>query len=727
MTVTDIRTVESTWTDANRAYLRLAIDRVGLLFKRRVRWLRQTWDHDPIAHSHVPVISDALADRLLQGDDRQAEQRFYAEDPECMGIGRRIGDIDEALAGERQRLADSGSLPALEILARLFGLGSLDRDILLLCLAADEEAGFATLCAYAQDDVQARYPTLSLAVALFCTHRDEEDAARAALLPAAPLRRFQLVGFADSTPGTAQGMRPLHIDSRIADYARGFNRLDERLVPLLRATSAAPLVGRHRDLVDGLVRWAASPREGEPWPAFNLTGARGAGKRAIAHDFCARLGLTLHSLDARRLAAIDPDRQQALQVLIEREAVLSRTAIYVDLSEVDGADRATLASMHDWIEGVSAPLFVGSREPWRFDRHAMHVAIPKLDLAARHTLWNAALEAAGAVMDEPVEQIVQQFDLGPEAIPEVVHIARAHARRCEPGDEAPFSTHVWRACREHVGWAANELAQRLEPAYTFDDIVLPDDALLQLQEIATQVQVRSQVYERWGFGPRLTRGRGISALFAGPSGTGKTMAAETLARRLQLDLYRIDLAGVVSKYIGETEKNLRSVFDAAEQTGAILLFDEADALFGKRSEVKDSHDRYANIEVNYLLQRMEDYRGLAILCTNRRSALDRAFMRRLRFLIDFPFPDADHRRRIWLRVFPPEAAVDSIDWNALSRLEIAGGNIRNIAVNAAFLAAGQHTSIRMEHVLHAARREYTKIDKLPTEAEFGGHTRQVTV
>ena len=299
-------------------------------------------------------------------------------------------------------------------------------------------------------------------------------------------------------------------------------------------------------------------------------------------------------------------------------------------------------------------------------------------------------------------------------------VAKASTR---PGDFILTAEDAWHACRDKSGGNSAVLAQRLTPCYTWDDIVLPDDLMRQLREIADQVAARAQVYERWGFGARLPRGRGINALFSGPSGTGKTMAAEILANHLQLDLYRIDLAGVVSKYIGETEKNLRNVFDAAEQSGAILFFDEADALFGKRTEVKDSHDRYANIEVNYLLQRMEDFRGLAILCTNRRSALDRAFLRRLRFLVEFPFPDGENRRMIWQKVFPSQAPMAPFDPSALSRLEISGGNIRNIALNAAFLAAGQNTNIGMEHVLHAARREYSKIDKMLTEAEFGSHLR----
>jgi SpoVK/Ycf46/Vps4 family AAA+-type ATPase len=219
------------------------------------------------------------------------------------------------------------------------------------------------------------------------------------------------------------------------------------------------------------------------------------------------------------------------------------------------------------------------------------------------------------------------------------------------------------------------------------------------------------VYETWGFGATLGRGRGITALFSGVSGTGKTMAAEIVAAHVGLDLYRIDLAGVVSKYIGETEKNLRRVFDAAERSGTILFFDEADALFGSRSEVRDSHDRYANVEINYLLQRMEDYAGLAILATNRRAALDPAFLRRLRFVVDFPFPGVDERRRMWERAFPRQADLNGVEYGALSRLELTGGSIRAVAINAAFLAAAEDAPIGMAHLSRAVAREYTKLSK----------------
>jgi SpoVK/Ycf46/Vps4 family AAA+-type ATPase len=399
--------------------------------------------------------------------------------------------------------------------------------------------------------------------------------------------------------------------------------------------------------------------------------------------------------------------------------------LYLDVTDLDSADRDVMTATHDWIERAGGVLFAGSRDRWQFRRDTIHIAVPRPDLASQRLLWMQSLEGVAHSLDGQIDAIVQQFDLGPEAIPQTVTAARGKAHQRPADDSTLTAADLWQACREQVGWRLGDLAQHLEPCYTWDDIVLPEDVLRQIHEIAEQVVARPQVYEAWGFGARLPRGRGISALFSGPSGTGKTMAAEVLANHLDLDLYCIDLAGVVSKYIGETEKNLRNVFDAAEQSGSILLFDEADSLFGKRSEVKDSHDRYANIEINYLLQRMEAYRGLAILCTNRRSALDRAFLRRLRFLVEFPFPDWRHRRLIWQKVFPPQAPRASLDLEALSNLEISGGNIRNIALNAAFLAAGEGTAIRMEHVLHAARREYAKIDKLLTEAEFGAHYRAI--
>ncbi len=331
-------------------------------------------------------------------------------------------------------------------------------------------------------------------------------------------------------------------------------------------------------------------------------------------------------------------------------------------------------------------------------------------------MWQRALGADVERMNGALPALVEQFAFGSQTIQRVTSQARAASQL---NGETLTAAGLWAASREAAGGELGELAQRITPFFTWRDLVAAPDLLAQLLEIAEQVMRRYQVYEEWGYGPSLTRGRGVTALFSGPSGVGKTMAAEVLARHLDLALYRIDLSSVVNKYIGETEKNIRRVFDAAERSGAILFFDEADALFGKRTEVRDSHDRFANIEIDYLLQRMESYHGLAILATNRRSSLDRAFLRRLRFVVEFPFPDADARRRIWQKVFPATAPLAGIDYERLGRLEIPGGNIRNIAINAAFLAAADGGVITMQHILAAAQREYAKMEKLVSETEFG--------
>jgi SpoVK/Ycf46/Vps4 family AAA+-type ATPase len=313
-------------------------------------------------------------------------------------------------------------------------------------------------------------------------------------------------------------------------------------------------------------------------------------------------------------------------------------------------------------------------------------------------------------------QIAELFHLDPTAIRATA--AEFSSRVGEHSGDA--GSLLWELSRARARPRLEHLTERVTTSVSWDMLVLPEAQAQMVREIAAHARWRGRVYREWGFGHGNARGLGISALFSGPSGTGKSMTAEVLACDLGLDLYRIDLSRVVSKYIGETERNLGTVFDEAEGAGAILLFDEADALFGKRSEVKDSHDRYANLEISYLLQRMEAYDGLAILTTNQRSALDPAFLRRIRFVVQFPFPDAAARAEIWKRTFPREAPTEGLDYERLSGLNVAGGNIRNMALNAAFHAAATGSPVRMEHVLLAARAEYAKLERPLPEAEVRG-------
>src|SRR5258706_14867497 len=376
---------------------------------------------------------------------------------------------------------------------------------------------------------------------------------------------------------------------------------------------------------------------------------------------------------------------------------------------------------------VNSPLIISCRQRYRLPPGQMRPVITfdvrKPSMHEQRTAWQSALGAAD--LNGHVEALVSQFNLSVSAIrtasAEVLPLSSDRDGLLQVAQDE-LGTLLWDACRIQARPGLDDLAQRIEPAANWNDLVLPEAQQQILREIAAHVRRRAIVYETWGVGARGACGLGISALFAGASGTGKTLAAEVLAHELRLDLYRIDLSSVVSKYIGETEKNLRRVFDAAEEGGAVLLFDEADALFGKRSEVKDSHDRYANIEVSYLLQRMEAYRGVAILTTNARDSLDNAFLRRIRFAIQFPFPGPEERREIWRRIFPEALPTANLSIEKLARLNVAGGNIRNIAINAAFGAARDSSAVTMAHILAAARGEYLKIEKTLPGAEVEAWT-----
>jgi SpoVK/Ycf46/Vps4 family AAA+-type ATPase len=343
--------------------------------------------------------------------------------------------------------------------------------------------------------------------------------------------------------------------------------------------------------------------------------------------------------------------------------------------------------------------------------------VPQANSVEQVTLWRHALGAPAERLNGQIQNMVSQFNLGAEAIYAASTQVLEHDTKPDDDD---LATRLWNICRTSSRQRLDELAQRIEPLATWEDLVLPEDQLQTLRHIVAHVRQRARVYDTWGFRAKSTRGLGISALFTGSSGTGKTMASEVLANELNLDLYRIDLSQVVSKYIGETEKNLRRVFDVAERGGSMLLFDEADALFGKRSEVKDSHDRHANIEVSYLLQRMEEYSGLAILTTNMKKALDKAFLRRIRFIVQFPFPDMEHRTEIWRCIFPADTPVEGLQFEQLAQLNVAGGNIRNVALNAAFLAADADQPVDMAHVLQAVRDEYAKLEKPLSNSETKG-------
>jgi hypothetical protein len=400
----------------------------------------------------------------------------------------------------------------------------------------------------------------------------------------------------------------------------------------------------------------------------------------------------------------------------EREEVLGGGVLLLDCDDAERVATPSVELAGRVVDQTRGPLVLSQPGlSGATDRQIVQVHVPAAPASERADLWRAALETTLPELRGEAERLSGSFALGPAAMVSAVRCAVSTSAE----EQAPMER-LWEACRAQSRLRLGHLASRIESATDWDDLVLPAKQREILHHILIHVRRRQKVYGDWGFQSKGARGLGVSALFAGSSGTGKTMAAETLANALRLDLFRVDLSQVISKYIGETEKNLSRIFDAAEEGAAVLLFDEADALFGKRTEVKDSHDRYANIEVSYLLQRMEAYRGLAILTTNRKSALDQAFLRRLRFVVEFPFPQHAERVEIWRRAFPKATPTEPLSFDRLAQLHVAGGNIRNIAMGAAFLAADQDQRVSMSHLVCAARQEFLKIEKPLTDAEISG-------
>lgn len=643
---------------------------------------------------------------------REALERHAAKSKDSLKSREPDTSAEQAL---KEAASIMPSPPALETLCQVLGLSPFERSVLLLCAAVEFDSSFAALCAAAQDDQLRAFPTFSLALSAL------PDPHWSALMPAAPLRRWRLI---EVSAGSSLTVSPLRIDERILHYLTGIQHLDERLIGIVEPLhSASELVPSHRALAERVVGIWSHAAEQARLPTIQLCGVDVLSKRAIAMTTCGLLGLRLCAMSAHFIP-LGPSELDGLIRLWEREAILSSSALLLECDEVDHADQAREKAVTRLIEATESPLIIATRDRWRErQRSLITFEVGKPTTNEQRVIWHSVLGDKAASLNGKVEALISQFSLSGQAIQitGVETLARPAGSDDQTASEPDeIGQALWDACRSYSRPRMDSLAQKIEPAATWQELVLPEPQRQVLRDIATHVRQRTKVYDTWGFRAKGERGLGISTLFAGSSGTGKTMAAEVLADELRLDLYRIDLSQVVSKYIGETEKNMRRIFDTAEESGAILLFDEADALFGKRSEVKDSHDRYANIEVSYLLQRMETYRGLAILTTNMKNALDTAFMRRIRFIMQFTFPDAAHRAEIWRRIFPPETPTEGLDVQKLARLNVAGGNIRNIALNAAFLAANANEPVRMNHILSAARSEYTKMEKPLAEAEIGG-------
>ena len=669
----------------------------------------------------------------------RAELTERARDP-FRGLYISETEVDELLSSAptadlaREVLEPPAALTSSRLarLATLFGLRPFEQDVMIVCVAPDIDLRYERLYAYLQDDVTRRRPTVDLVLRLLTQSLDERAEARAMFASNAPLLGHCLLSVVGEEASSQLSLlaRPLRVDERIVEYLLGSDRPDPRVEAFGKLTS--PDLGAQWRLPDntqlaGLVDVLRVTSAERPGAVIYVHGAPGSGKRATIETLCASAGRPLLTIDLPGLLAATPERMLAGSLAaIVREAVLQEAVLCLDgfdamlRDDTDtGYARGLLQRLLRSHRGDVLLLGESRWEPalWLTESNAIRLELGALSIADRVRLWRCEFD--GTLSDRQVSELAGQFRLtDTDTLRAVANDAasRAHLRGAIQMDIQDVRS----AARAMTTPPLDELARHIVPRYTWDDMVLPADGLAQLREMCARLRHRAVVLERWGYGRKHARRQGITALFSGQPGTGKTMAAEIIACELGLDLFRIDLSAVVSKYIGETEKNLEKIFTAADQGEAVLLFDEADAIFGKRSEVRDARDRYANVEVAYLLQRLEAYDGLAVLTTNLLGSIDNAFLRRLDCVLEFPLPEEPERLRIWRLALPGEAPLGpDVDLPFLARkFKLAGGHIRNIALTGAFLAAEDGDSIRMRHLARATRREYQKLGKLVAESDF---------
>ena len=699
------------------------------------------------------VVADAF--RGLHISPEEVEQLLQRE-PGTPTLAHEEGSADKVDE-------ENGESPQLSWLEGAYGLSPIEKDIVLVALAPELDLRYERLYAYLQDDVSKKRPTVDLVLNLLTTSGEAKLQARKHFAPESPLLQHRVIHL---IPDPHQLQPPLlanylKLDEQIVNLLLGQDTQDPRLASVSRLIEPAgdrpdPLISQHLYCsVQELIRQA---RQNNTPLWLYLMGVRGNGQQETVEAIANKLGVPLLMVDVETLRREKQDLDVTIKQL-SREAWLKGAILYCEGFDILRTEEH-LGIFHGMVDGLRESwgvTILSGAQPWRTDGHGpdeiltIPFELPGYEL--RRLLWRSQLQekhvdfASTDLTAGAIDSLADRFQLTPLEISQAVANAKQaafwkgrrspeeHAKESvAPLKSAPQAENLYAAAREQCGHELTTLTQKISPIHSWSDLILPKDAVAQLREVCSQVVHRRHVLEEWGFGQKLSLGKGVNALFAGPSGTGKTSAAEIIAQELGLDLYKIDLSRVVSKYIGETEKNCDQIFRAAKRSNAILFFDEADALWGKRSEVKDSHDRYANLEIAFLLQKMDEYEGIAILATNLRKGMDEALIRRLQFIVEFPFPNEADRLKIW-KLFlednqrsPKHSCrpkVRDIDYDWLARqVRVAGGNIKNIVLAAAYLAAASEKDdrwIEMEHLIQAIRREYQKIGKVLSESDLTGY------
>lgn len=703
------------------------LSRIDLLIRSYLESLREELP-DTIDEFRGLYVSEAEIEQIQRNPGFGSRQEILQD----IRIERlnEINEIRKEIDAKKEESLKKGAELRLHILSELFALSPFEMDILLIGLAPELDLRYEKLYSYLQNDVTKKKPTVDMALTLLFTTFEEKIKSRAYFSPVAPLRKKYLVHLLEGerNEGLSLISSFIKVDERIINFLLGFDEPDQRIrnfshvIKPNRSFDDLILPADFKNKLTGIASWYT---ENKIPPKLLFCGLPRSGKKIAAESICREVGVDLLILDSKVLLE---ERSIDIVFLAMREALLQKSALYFQDFDVfiEGEEPKNYRELIiQAIRTYPGLVFLAGTVSMEFDKGLINngfvpFSFPLPSYSVRKQLWESCLKDFRLDKEVELNALASKFRFTGGQIRDAARTARSFAEGKNPSNPALSVEDIYKGCKIQSNQKLSSLALKVDPHYSWEDIILPKDTLEHLKEVSGFIRYKGKVYSDWGFEKKLSLGKGLNVLFSGPPGTGKTMSAEILANEVELDLYKIDLSSLVSKYIGETEKNLKKIFDEAETSNSILFFDEADALFGKRSEVKDSHDRYANIETSYLLQKMEEHEGIVILASNFRKNVDDAFLRRLHFTIEFPLPDEKAREGIWLKTFPKETPIaDDVDFAFLSKLKLTGGNIKNIVLAASFLAAENSKNVEMQHLIKATKREYQKIGKLFTEADFG--------
>ena len=714
---------------SNFEHLFMEFQRIDLLIHSYVRKLKAELQDGSSDYQGL-FITEKEIDHILQNSLFESEINSHSslelEEIETLTHRINIKKIESIKNGQALRLP---------FLSDIFHLNSFEVDVLLICLVSELKLPYEQIYSYLQNDLTKKRPTVDLVIKLLFQNVEERIKARMNFSPSSPLLENHLIHLSNNGNDDHSTLlsRSIKVDERIISFLLEFDEIDpgiknfSTIINSKRTIEDLILPENDTVLIDK-IKWYFQTNNPQ---IFFLAGPYGTGKKTVAEIVSSEFDMPLLIVDSNVLLE---DGSYEMLDLVLREALLQNASIYFegfDAVVKDTNSKVSSLSIIKKMDQFPNWIFLSGEQSWEppcvFNNHGfISLDIPLPDAKKRKILWEAFLDGYDLSGEVDLDEISSKFKFSGGQIKDAIFTAVQIAKSRSDDDLALSLSDLYRGCKAQSNQKLSSMAKKIEPRYTWEEIILPNDIKEQLKEISGHVTYRETVYSDWGFDRKLSLGKGLNIFFSGTSGTGKTMAAEIIAREVGLDMYKIDLSSLVSKYIGETEKNLNKIFKEAETSNAILFFDEADALFGKRSEIKDSHDRYANIEINYLLQKMEEHEGIVILASNYKNNIDDAFLRRLHFAIEFPFPDETLREKIWENIFPEETPVnDDVDLGFLANFKITGGNIKNIALAATFLAAGSSRIVTMECIIKATKREFQKMGKLCTPEEFGKYYKLV--